>query len=109
MKKKNLIKGKELKKKCFLWAVAINDEYELAIVNFSYDLQMNLIEKYREGKRVHGNKKPTKLDCQREINLEVLDILNYHLIDKVNSQNKPLHSSQSSRAMGNGARKVVHK
>lgn len=58
--------------------------YEKAIVKFCDTLKANLLAKYRKGNRAHGGKLPTKVDCQREVNQEVLDIINYFLIDKVN-------------------------
>lgn len=59
------------------------DEFEKEIIRFTRNLRSRLITKYREGKKEHGGK-PVRLDCQKEIHLEVLDILNYHLIDRVN-------------------------
>ena len=61
------------------------DAYEHEIIRFTRNLRNRLIEKYRKGKAEHGGQ-PMTLDCQKEINLEVLDILNYHLIDRVNQR-----------------------
>ncbi len=61
------------------------DDYEKEIVFFCEKLARSLLEKYRKGKVEHGGIGPFKIDCQKEINMEVMDILNYHLISKVNS------------------------
>lgn len=61
------------------------DEYEIEIMNFCENLQFKMLEKYRKGRKEHRGK-PTAINVQREINLEVLDILNYHLIEKVNEK-----------------------
>ena len=60
------------------------DAYENQIVDFGVSLIQKMLAKYRKGRAEHGGS-PTSVDCQKEINLEVLDILNYHLIDKVNA------------------------
>lgn len=60
------------------------DIYESAIIRYCHDLQEKLLEKYRKGKAEHGELDAGKpLNCQKEILNEVLDILNYHLIDRV--------------------------
>lgn len=63
------------------------DDYEKEIVIFGKKLVVSMLEKYRKGKAEHGGE-PRRLDCQNEINEEVLDILNYHLISKVNDRVK---------------------
>lgn len=64
------------------------DPNEIEIVTFAENLKLRLLTKYRKGKFAHRGSDVTKLDCQKEINEEVLDILNYHLIDKVNAKNE---------------------
>lgn len=59
------------------------DRYEKEIKRFCRDLETRLLKKYRKGRAEHGGS-PVQVECQKEINLEVLDILNYHLIDKIN-------------------------
>lgn len=61
------------------------DEYEIEIMTFCENLQFKMLEKYRKGRKEHGGK-PRSINVQKEINLEVLDILNYHLIEKVNEK-----------------------
>jgi hypothetical protein len=63
------------------------DRYEKAIKSFCRDLQRRLLKKFKAGRIEHGGQ-PVNVDCQKEMNLEVLDILNYHLIDKVNGKEK---------------------
>lgn len=63
------------------------DPYEREIINFSTSLCKRLLEKYRKGKLEHGGL-PTRLNCRREISLEVYDILIYHQIDRVNKRLK---------------------
>lgn len=63
------------------------DEYEKKITEFCDNLKYKLLEKYRKGRVEYGGT-PKNIDCQKEINLEVLDILNYHLIYKVNQNAK---------------------
>lgn len=63
------------------------DRYEKEISRFCDELKRDLLRKYRRGRAEHGGT-PSNIECQKEINLEVLDILNYHLIDKVNGSSK---------------------
>lgn len=63
------------------------DRYEQEIKRYCRDLEKRLLKKYRNGRAEHGGS-PVNIDCQKEINLEVLDILNYHLIDKLNGKAK---------------------
>lgn len=63
--------------------IEFQDEYEVVISAFCESLCEKMINKYRKGKCEHGGK-PYRLDCKKEVNLEVLDILNYFVIDKVN-------------------------
>lgn len=62
------------------------DECEFQIVAFCATLQTRMLEKYRKGKAEHGGKW-SELDCVKEINAEVLDILNYHCIAKAKDDN----------------------
>lgn len=59
------------------------DEFEIEIMDFCMELMQRMLAKYRAGRKEHGGK-PDLVNVQREINLEVLDILNYHLVDRVN-------------------------
>ena len=68
------------------------DRFEREIVIFCGDLKRKLLEKYRKGRKEHGGK-PFKIDCQEEVNLEVLDIMNYFLIHKVNKSRKDSHAN----------------
>ncbi len=63
------------------------DLYEQRIVDFADSLKERLLAKYRKGRKQHGGA-PTNVDCQAEVNQEVLDIINYFLIDKVNGNAK---------------------
>lgn len=63
------------------------DRYEKEIIRFCRDLEKRLLKKYRKGRAEHGGA-PVQVECQKEINLEVFDILNYHLIDRVNGKSK---------------------
>ncbi len=63
------------------------DLYEQRIVDFADSLKERLLAKYRKGRKEHGGS-PTNVDCQAEVNQEVLDIINYFLIDKVNGNAK---------------------
>lgn len=64
--------------------LVVPDKYETEIINYCRSLQNLLLEKYRKGKAEHGELDAGKpLNCQKEILNEVLDILNYHLIDRV--------------------------
>jgi hypothetical protein len=64
------------------------DPYEWAINQFCLGLKDKMILKYRAGKEAHKGEDPLQIDAQKEINEEVLDILNYHLISKVNDRIK---------------------
>lgn len=59
------------------------DEFETEIMGYCMELMHRMLAKYRAGRKEHGGK-PDLVNAQKEINLEVLDILNYHLIDRVN-------------------------
>lgn len=60
------------------------DKYEQAISDYCDNLKSRLLEKYAKGKHEHGDLDAgNPIDCSREIIEEVLDIINYHLIDKV--------------------------
>jgi len=59
------------------------DDYEKQIIRFCTDLSVKMIDKYRRGKLEHGGE-PTNINCEKEVNQEVLDILNYFCIHKVN-------------------------
>ena len=63
------------------------DPYEQEIVVFGTQLISNLLDKYRKGKIEHGGL-PAKLNCRKEIAMEVFDILIYHQISKVNERLK---------------------
>jgi len=65
-----------------------NDPNEIQIVTFAENLKLRLLDKYRKGKFAHRGQDVRKVDCQKEINEEILDIINYHLIDKVNAKNE---------------------
>jgi hypothetical protein len=60
------------------------DKYEKEIIRFTKELRIKMLEKYRKGKIEHGGE-PSAIDPQKEIHAEVLDILNYHLIARVNN------------------------
>lgn len=66
-------------------AASTLDAYEQEIVVFGTKLISDLLDKYRKGKAEHGGL-PSKLNCRREIAMEVFDILIYHQISKVNER-----------------------
>lgn len=66
---------------------AVADKYEYAIMKFGFGLTRKMLVKYRRGRKEHGGE-PINVFVQKEINLEVLDILNYHIIGKVNQSAK---------------------
>ena len=66
-------------------AASTLDPYEQEIVVFGTRLISDLLDKYRKGKAEHG-RLPSKLNCRREIAMEVFDILIYHQISKVNER-----------------------
>lgn len=80
--RKLFLKNNKKIKKCFKDFKDF-DEYEESIIFFGLNLILKMLSKYKHGKIEHGGK-PKKLNCSEEINQEVLDILNYHNIYKVN-------------------------
>ncbi len=70
------------------------DKYEREIVKFTESLKEKMLCKYRQGKIEHGGE-PTQIDPQKEIHAEVLDILNYHLISKVNDERESKNTMSS--------------
>lgn len=51
------------------------------IRNFCKNLESKLIDKYLKGQEEHGED-VSQLDCEKEVNLEILDIINYFSIEK---------------------------
>ena len=61
------------------------DQYEQEISKWCEELKFELLYKYRKGKSEHGGE-PTKIDCDKEMAQEIMDIINYHCISLVNNR-----------------------
>ncbi len=70
------------------------DRYEESIAAYCDSLKVKLLAKYRKGRMEHGQAH-VHINCKAEVNQEVLDIINYFLIDKVNGDAKKAQRSAS--------------
>jgi len=61
------------------------DRYEVAIEAWFENLKMECLNKYRLGRKEHGGE-PVDVQCWKEIGQEVMDIINYFVIHKVNNE-----------------------
>ena len=62
------------------------DKYEQEIFMFCGELLTKMLHKYRQGKKEHEGQDPTGLDIPFEISQEIMDIIIYHQMFKVNKR-----------------------